>query len=145
MSCVALLSALWPGLLAEKGRNHSSKRGHDSSHFECFSRDAQDLGDTECRSDTSARTPTGFFATWGLWTSRELPQKGETMESATTVISKRCRMPGGSRNRSHLITCNGEPLPVTANLFYALTYLRLPDQPRTLWVDAICINQDRSH
>ncbi|KAN0095150.1 HET domain containing protein [Hyaloscypha variabilis] len=32
-------------------------------------------------------------------------------------------------------------LKVTTNLELALRYLRLPDKPRTLWVDAICIDQ----
>ena len=33
-------------------------------------------------------------------------------------------------------------LAVTQNLAQALRYLRSPVQPRTLWIDAICINQD---
>ncbi|KAE9363399.1 HET-domain-containing protein, partial [Stipitochalara longipes BDJ] len=32
-------------------------------------------------------------------------------------------------------------LPVTQNLAEALPYLRLEDRPRTLWIDAICVNQ----
>ncbi|KAE9368013.1 HET-domain-containing protein [Stipitochalara longipes BDJ] len=35
----------------------------------------------------------------------------------------------------------GATLKVTTNLELALRYLRLPDKPRTIWVDAICINQ----
>lgn len=34
------------------------------------------------------------------------------------------------------------PLGITANLEEALHRLRLPDRSRTLWIDAICINQD---
>ena len=33
-------------------------------------------------------------------------------------------------------------LPVTRNLFEALLRLRSDDAPRTLWIDALCINQD---
>ncbi|KAF1948570.1 HET-domain-containing protein [Byssothecium circinans] len=33
-------------------------------------------------------------------------------------------------------------IPVTKNLFTALRYLRDGEQARTLWIDAICINQD---
>jgi hypothetical protein len=33
-------------------------------------------------------------------------------------------------------------LPITKNLSIALHYLKLPGEPRTLWIDAICINQD---
>jgi hypothetical protein len=35
----------------------------------------------------------------------------------------------------------GASLKVTTNLELALRYLRLPDKPRTIWVDAICIDQ----
>ncbi|KAJ9158006.1 HET-domain-containing protein [Coniochaeta hoffmannii] len=41
------------------------------------------------------------------------------------------------------------PVSITANLCLALRHLRLPFSPRTLWVDALCINQsdtaERSH
>ena len=44
----------------------------------------------------------------------------------------------------HTITVNNTPVPVTDNLFHALSHLRPPPTgtPRTLWIDAICINQD---
>jgi hypothetical protein len=35
----------------------------------------------------------------------------------------------------------GASFKVTTNLELALRYLRLPDKPRTIWVDAICIDQ----
>lgn len=47
------------------------------------------------------------------------------------------------------IRCNGSPVVVTKNLHSALVRLRRSDVSRTLWVDAICINQghlrERSH
>ncbi|KAK7957721.1 HET-domain-containing protein [Apiospora saccharicola] len=33
-------------------------------------------------------------------------------------------------------------LPVGENLHEALLYLRLPDEPRVMWIDALCINQN---
>ncbi|KAK0648689.1 heterokaryon incompatibility, partial [Cercophora newfieldiana] len=39
------------------------------------------------------------------------------------------------------ISCNGCTVSVTPSLFSALSRLRYPYQPRNLWVDAICINQ----
>jgi hypothetical protein len=39
------------------------------------------------------------------------------------------------------ITLNRESFSVTPNLYYALRHLQLAGSPRTLWVDAICINQ----
>ena len=35
----------------------------------------------------------------------------------------------------------GQPTAVTGNLFAALKRLRYSDKPRTLWVDALCVNQ----
>jgi Heterokaryon incompatibility protein (HET) len=42
------------------------------------------------------------------------------------------------------ITCDGSPMPVTQNLYEALTYLRQPDQERIMWIDAICIYSYRT-
>ncbi|KAI9694310.1 MAG: hypothetical protein M1820_009034 [Bogoriella megaspora] len=39
------------------------------------------------------------------------------------------------------INVSGDDFKVRENLDTALRYLRLTDQPRTLWIDAICINQ----
>lgn len=55
----------------------------------------------------------------------------------------------GNRVSLHPINVNGCTLMVTRNLLAALKRLRLPDQDRYLWVDAICINQsdisERNH
>jgi hypothetical protein len=40
------------------------------------------------------------------------------------------------------IVLDGGPFLVTKNLAIALHRLRLPDKPRRLWVDALCINQN---
>lgn len=45
-------------------------------------------------------------------------------------------------NRSNLIALNGCELGVTKNLYAALQHIRDRQIPRTLWIDAICINQD---
>jgi hypothetical protein len=39
------------------------------------------------------------------------------------------------------VYCNDEPLEIANSLFTALKQLRRTDQSRTLWADAICINQ----
>jgi hypothetical protein len=41
-------------------------------------------------------------------------------------------------------TCDDKELLITPNCNNALRHLRLPDQQRTLWVDAICIDQGNS-
>lgn len=47
----------------------------------------------------------------------------------------------GSSAAGHSIVLNGQHFDVTDNLHAALVELRLKDQDRYLWVDAICINQ----
>ncbi|KAH7070683.1 heterokaryon incompatibility protein-domain-containing protein [Paraphoma chrysanthemicola] len=47
---------------------------------------------------------------------------------------------GEEHNPACIALC-GHDFYVTRNLATALTYLRSPDSDRTLWVDAICINQ----
>lgn len=48
----------------------------------------------------------------------------------------------GDSKRLSPVTCNGVRIDITRNLKQALSDLRLVDQPRTLWVDAICIDQN---
>lgn len=48
----------------------------------------------------------------------------------------------GETSGTHMVSCSCMKIQITANLDAALRRLRLPDQPRLLWVDAICINQD---
>ncbi|KAB8219354.1 heterokaryon incompatibility protein-domain-containing protein [Aspergillus novoparasiticus] len=40
------------------------------------------------------------------------------------------------------IFCNGTPTHVRPNLLWVLRRMRHPSQPRTLWIDALCINQN---
>ncbi|KAH7370401.1 heterokaryon incompatibility protein-domain-containing protein [Rhexocercosporidium sp. MPI-PUGE-AT-0058] len=48
----------------------------------------------------------------------------------------------GATTRDHFVICEGAKVMITANLLAALKRLRLSDQPRYIWIDAICINQD---
>jgi len=47
----------------------------------------------------------------------------------------------GNATQTIDIELNGIIFPATVNLDAALRALRKPDEPRTLWVDAVCINQ----
>lgn len=47
----------------------------------------------------------------------------------------------GARQGSIPIACNGEEILVTPNCRDALVYLRRPLRIRTLWIDAICVDQ----
>ncbi|KAJ8127535.1 hypothetical protein O1611_g6102 [Lasiodiplodia mahajangana] len=48
----------------------------------------------------------------------------------------------GTLDRKEEILINNKSFPITRNLYDALERLRFTDKPRTLWIDAICINQD---
>ena len=50
----------------------------------------------------------------------------------------------GSDLKCHLLEITGSEgaIPITASLYSVLKQLRSPLVPRTLWVDALCINQD---
>ncbi|KAI0125394.1 heterokaryon incompatibility protein-domain-containing protein [Xylariales sp. AK1849] len=47
----------------------------------------------------------------------------------------------GDPNRTVSVKCNGQALGVTENLYWALQHLRSTEEIRTLWIDAVCINQ----
>lgn len=47
----------------------------------------------------------------------------------------------GDPNITLPITIDGLPFQVTVNLESGLRHLRLPTEPRTIWIDAICIHQ----
>lgn len=48
---------------------------------------------------------------------------------------------GGKADPPHALCVGGQELHITRNLYEALYYLREDDTARTLWVDAVCINQ----
>lgn len=48
----------------------------------------------------------------------------------------------GDSKRTHTISCDRKTFGVTTNLFEALTHLRNSGAKRTIWIDALCINQD---
>jgi hypothetical protein len=50
-------------------------------------------------------------------------------------------MYGGDPEIQATLQIEGASLKVTTNLELALRYLRLPKKPRTIWIDAICIDQ----
>ncbi|KAH7305871.1 heterokaryon incompatibility protein-domain-containing protein [Stachybotrys elegans] len=47
----------------------------------------------------------------------------------------------GTPVKKQPVICNGQDIFVTENLAAALRQVRLPEKPRTLWADSICINQ----
>lgn len=51
----------------------------------------------------------------------------------------------GNAARSKTILCNGRRLPVTPTLLEALHHFRAADADVVLWIDQICICQDRLH
>ncbi|KAF2996747.1 hypothetical protein E8E14_001199 [Neopestalotiopsis sp. 37M] len=47
----------------------------------------------------------------------------------------------GDASKCHTIQLEGKDFGVSQNLYNALRNVRLPDRSRTLWIDALCINQ----
>lgn len=47
----------------------------------------------------------------------------------------------GNPDDTQTVYCDGHPLQVTISLFTALKRLRLQEQSRVLWADAVCIDQ----
>lgn len=47
----------------------------------------------------------------------------------------------GSPENPQTITCNGASMKIQKNAFDMLNGIRWPDRPRTIWIDAICIDQ----
>ena len=47
----------------------------------------------------------------------------------------------GDATDTRTVSCRGQPIDVTYSLYTALKRLRLPHARRTLWADAVCINQ----
>lgn len=68
-----------------------------------------------------------------LVSARLLPQPNKYYEALSYVW--------GDPKFERTILCNGKVKAVTENLFSALQRLRFSDRSRTLWVDALCINQ----
>lgn len=56
---------------------------------------------------------------------------------------------GSQNDKIGTVSLEGKPFPVTSNLEDALHHLRGEEEPRMLWVDALCINQiddeEKSH
>lgn len=59
------------------------------------------------------------------------------------ALSYQWGSPEPSPDPAHVITLGltSHPFQLRANLFHALQHLRLEDEERTLWIDALCINQ----
>ncbi|KAF5966583.1 putative het-6OR heterokaryon incompatibility protein (het-6OR allele) [Fusarium bulbicola] len=48
----------------------------------------------------------------------------------------------GPRKQTKSIKCNGQDFSITDSLDIALRRMRLPEKPRHIWIDQICIDQD---
>ena len=79
-----------------------------------------------------------------LWPGRDFEQVVAHLEAVsldTAPSFEALSYCWGDPSMDYAITLSGAKTEVTRNLKVALLYLRHPNTPRTLWVDAICINQ----
>jgi hypothetical protein len=76
-------------------------------------------------------------------------EKGSPIECSLEHSNLRSKKSGfealsyvwGDPTITNEITCDSRKITVGKNLYDALERLRLPDKPRVLWIDALCINQ----
>jgi hypothetical protein len=77
----------------------------------------------------------GMRASYANWQSISL-LKGREFEALSYTW--------GNGQSFETITINDASVHIGANLETALRYIRSPDTPRTLWIDALCINQNNN-
>lgn len=78
------------------------------------------------------------------------PGSGEEAIKTSLITSDIFNNPGfeavsyvwGDQTVRKQISCEGADITVTENLHDALLHMRLPQTPRLIWADAICINQN---
>ncbi len=71
------------------------------------------------------------------------PKSGQSREVSSDVkpIYEALSYTWGDASPAFKIQIDGKDLPVAHNLFFAMQHLRHENDPRSLWIDAICINQ----
>ncbi|KAH6718779.1 heterokaryon incompatibility protein-domain-containing protein [Leptodontidium sp. MPI-SDFR-AT-0119] len=79
-----------------------------------------------------------------LFSFRNIHCTLETVDVEGDKISKKEALPYtcGDKVASHRIVVNSRTFKVRANLYQALRHLRDKLYDRTIWIDAICINQE---
>lgn len=70
------------------------------------------------------------------------PSGNEVIRWAAEIPYEAISYVWGSYERDHIIFLSGNTHRITANLSGALYQCRLSDQPRALWADSICIDQE---
>jgi hypothetical protein len=73
--------------------------------------------------------------------AKRLPNLGGLEQDEALELYEALSYAWGEPKLSHKIICNSKQICVTQSLFEALQQLRRPRLERTLWIDAICINQ----
>lgn len=68
-------------------------------------------------------------------------QEHDETNPATRRLYEALSYTWGDATKCQTIECNGKRVGVGQNIFEALINVRLPDKRRSIWVDALCINQ----
>ncbi|KAJ4318502.1 hypothetical protein N0V84_006828 [Fusarium piperis] len=76
-------------------------------------------------------------------------QHGEPLRCAIEAVGLNDKVPyetlsyvwGPAPDGNHTVNLAGQTVDITSNLSAALSHLRNPETPRTLWVDQLCIDQ----
>lgn len=73
---------------------------------------------------------------------RKTPSESKVIRWIADIPYEAISYVWGSYEKDHTILLSGKTHQITANLSDALHQCRLPDQPRALWADSICIDQE---
>lgn len=68
--------------------------------------------------------------------------RSQDSQDSPTAQTRSSTAPELERNKPDPITLNAHPFLVHHNLHLCMLHLRSPTYPLTLWIDAVCINQD---
>lgn len=100
--------------------------------------------------DTTGGASSSSPASWGIRCLTLEPGKGDDPVRCELIASHLGKIGGryealsytwGDSSLKFSILLNGQPFDISGNLYSALLHLRRPDSGRTLWIDALCINQ----
>ena len=75
-------------------------------------------------------------------TTAKLPASGDDTDSSNLPSFTALSYVWGDPAQNRTVWIGSKKLAITANLETALIYLRQRDEPRMVWADSVCINQD---
>lgn len=92
--------------------------------------------------NVSFSAPPAYEALSYAWGSSERPYRATVRTSSDTPHRTQLTQPFSNEEGASVQPAQSSYLAISHNLSIALQHITLSEQPRCLWIDAICINQD---